>query len=69
VWRESAAFDAAYTRLLSVLDRCVKGHPKELMQSVGLMLELKQRAVALMRTPIHADGRTAGPAFEWNVHP
>ncbi len=69
VWRKSTAFDAAYTRLLALLDHCVNGHAGELMQSVGLMLELKQRAIGLMRTPIHRDGHTAGPAFEWNAHP
>ena len=65
VQRKSADFDAAYTRLLSLLDSCVKGHAGELMQSVGLMLEMKQRAIELMRIPIDADGTTAGPAFEW----
>jgi rubrerythrin len=69
VWRESAAFDDAYTRLLCLLDHSTKGHAAELTQSVGLMLELKQRAIALMRMPIASDGSTAGPAFEWKGHP
>ena len=36
---------------------------RALLESAGLMYDLKYRAVALMRTPT-GDGKTAGPTFE-----
>jgi hypothetical protein len=57
-------FNAAYADLLDVLHRGFNGEPRLLLESAGLMYDLKYRAVALMRTPIDGGPLTAGPTFE-----
>ncbi len=63
--RKADEFNYAYTGLLDLLHHSFNGRPELLRESVGLMYDLKYRAVALMRTPCGDDGRTAGPPFEY----
>jgi hypothetical protein len=57
-------FNDAYADLLDVLHRSFNGEPRFLLESAGLMYNLKYRAVALMKTPTGSGTTTAGPTFE-----
>jgi hypothetical protein len=62
--RKCDEFNAAYADLLNVLHRSFNGEPGLLRESVGLMYDLKYRAIALMKTPIGKGPETVGPTFE-----
>ncbi len=69
---KSLAFNGVYRALLDILDTAVCGQPKELSRSIAVMLELKQRAIELMRIPVASSregDETAGPAFEYDLQP
>jgi Ferritin-like len=55
-----------WSRLLRQLEVALTGSPGELEKAVGTMLELKYRAVDLMRIPLpNGRGKNAGPTFEY----
>jgi hypothetical protein len=62
-------FNRVYTRLLLELEASFLGQPGRMMNAVGLMYELRYKAVDLMRIPLGNDesGKqiTAGPSFEF----
>lgn len=59
-------FNERYAELLQVLHRAFRGEPHLLQEAVPVMIDLKWRAVALMRMPVSStDRRTAGPSFDW----
>jgi len=60
---KSAEFARAYSASLQNLQASLSGDPGLLQKSTGSMLDLKYRAVELMRIPFE-DG-TAGPCFEF----
>ncbi|MGH3115698.1 MAG: ferritin-like domain-containing protein [Gaiellales bacterium] len=57
-----------YTALLRALHVAFNGRPEVLIEAVPLMLQMKDRAVALMKVSIDDSGATAGPTFEWMAH-
>ena len=59
------AFNAAYTGLLDLLQESFDGRPERLEDAVGVMYDLKYRAVALMQIPSGHGDTTAGPSFEY----
>lgn len=62
----AVAFNHRYADLLHLLHRAFNGEPHLLQESVPVMIDLKWRAVSLMRVPVRGSGRrTAGPSFEW----
>jgi hypothetical protein len=54
-----------YSSLLRTLHVAFNGRPEVLIEAVPLMLEMKDRAVGLMKVPIDESGATAGPTFEY----
>ena len=58
-------FNRLYTSLLFRIERSFNGQPEQLMQSVGMMYELKYKAVELMKIPSGKGDQTVGPSFEF----
>lgn len=59
-------FDLAYSRLVDGVYGAFSGEPRALPRAVHAMYELRNRAVALMRTPIPADpAHTLCPRFSY----
>ena len=58
--------NATYSTLLRQLETAFTGMPSALIESVQTMIELQNRAIALMHVPLDdGTGQTAGPAFQW----
>ena len=62
---KSDDFNWTYRRLLDTLHDAFNGQPDLLIQAVGMMYDLKYKAVALMRTPVPGKDYNAGPSFEF----
>jgi hypothetical protein len=66
LWQKAYEFNRTYMTLLNVLHNAFNGEPGKLLDSVGVMFELKYQAIELMQVPIKGvDGETAGPSFEY----
>lgn len=65
VWQKAMTFNRTYTSMLNELHAATNGAPGRLMQSVPIMYQLKYQAIELMKIPMDANGRTAGPSFEY----
>jgi CDGSH-type Zn-finger protein len=65
VHRKMLEFNTAYSSLLRVLQRAFNGQPQMLGVSIGVMNEIRDRAVELMQLPSGDGETTAGPSFEY----
>jgi hypothetical protein len=61
----SEEFNRTYRQLLDTLHDAFNGKPDLLIQAVGIMYDLKYKAIALMRTPVQGKHYNAGPSFEY----
>lgn len=65
-WEPMVACNLAYTALVDTLYRGFNGEPEAVARAVPMMYDLKERAVALMRTPSPHDPFVhLGPGFEY----
>jgi hypothetical protein len=59
-------FNQAYSRMLRGLHDAFNGRPKLLLQAVGEMYALRERALALIKNPCPGQEHLhAGPSFEF----
>lgn len=65
VWQKMYDFNKTYMALLNNIHDACNGQPSLLITGVGLMYELKYKAIELMKTPLGDDGLMAGPSFEY----
>ncbi len=62
---KARAFNQTYTALLDNIHHACNGQPELLMKGIGLMYQLKYKAIELMNIP-YKDGLMAGPTFEFD---
>lgn len=65
ILKKAKEFNRTYIKVLDNLNLACNGQPKALEDSVLLMYALRDRAVALMKSPIGEGNYTAGPTFEF----
>ncbi len=58
-------FNRTYMTLLTLLHRSFNGEPNLLFDVVGVMYDLKYKAIRLMKIPFGDKETTAGPSFEY----
>ncbi len=58
-------FNRIYVSLLDDLHRAFNGEPKQLLNAVVRMYDVKYQAIELMKIPVNEEGMTAGPSFEY----
>lgn len=58
-------FNRTYMHLLNILNDAFSGKRERMMESVGVMYDLKYKAIALMKTPSGEGDITVGPSFEY----
>ncbi|SOD82287.1 ferritin-like domain-containing protein [Spirosoma fluviale] len=58
------SFNETYSTLLDNIHDACNGQPDQLMKGIGLMYQLKYKAIQLMNIP-YKDGLMAGPTFEF----
>ncbi|MFI5137525.1 MAG: ferritin-like protein [Sphingobacteriales bacterium] len=63
LYEKARSFNQTYTQLLDNIHCACDGKPELLMKGIGLMYQLKYKAVELMNIPFK-DGYMAGPTFE-----
>jgi hypothetical protein len=65
LYEQAKQFNQTYTALLDNIHHACNGEPEMLMKGVGLMYQLKYKAVELMNIPFGDNGEMAGPTFEF----
>ena len=63
---ELQRFEAFYRKLLKLLDGGLNGEVDSLPMAIGVMYQLKDSTIRLMKTPIADGAETYGPPF-WYV--
>lgn len=64
-WKKTYEFNRSYMTLLNGLHRAFNGEPKQLLNAVVTMYDVKYQAVELMKIPVNDGGLMAGPSFEY----
>ncbi len=64
LWRAALDFNITYNQLLNNIHIACNGNPAHISKGIGLMYDLKYKAVALMNMPM-GDGWYAAPTFEY----
>jgi hypothetical protein len=67
LYEKARSFNQTYTSLLNNIHEACNGDPGQLMKGVGLMYQLKYKALELMNIPLADDGTMAGPTFEYDL--
>ena len=65
LWKKTHEFNWNYMSVLNDLHRAFNGEPKQLLNAVVAMYDVKYQAVELMKIPVNENGQTAGPSFEY----
>jgi hypothetical protein len=65
VLEKATAFNRTYMLLLNTLHDAVNGRPAVMQESIGIMHDLRQEAVELMKIPLPGSTETVGPSFEF----
>lgn len=65
LWQKTYDFNKTYMALLNNIHDACNGQPDLLITGVGLMYDLKYKAIELMKTPVGVSGLMAGPSFEY----